>query len=746
MQKPSSESPQPIKKSSNFLLYIIIAVIGIFILFALLINIVSVRKRKFVAFRSVFVPPTSEELSKRQNMRQLQKRPYGNQFDRQSLIGDAAANTVYMPGLDNAVSFIEPAAKRFREEQQPMPQATPIQQDRIFTELHQHAASAEPISDAHIPRLIPCAKVVDSDGRTCIHWAIECVSDKPDSHVVEDIKKLVSIGCPIDAQDDSGATALHLAVRNGRTEVATYLLGHIDVNIQDDDGRTALFDAVSTKSLEMVQNILKVQNVDVNAVAHTNDTALIKCCRIDAENDMVSSAEALLKHPSIQIDKTGDKASANYNGRMAIHEAAACNSIQILKLLISRGAAVSAHDVHQQTPLFLAVQSNQTEAVKLLINQMRANKAEINASNDCDETPLQIAILKGFTEIDELLRNAGAQTPMPCMPIYPPIEHRKYPKMKAITGATVNLSPQFPNIERLSSNNNSVRRAKRKKAVPQPSTSSAQQQQQNMQNLQANAIAQQQVMMGLYPSNDPTFQMQAYAGMHQQILPYPYPPPQMSLSNYPQTSQPQIQSQQQQQQQYQQLQPNQTQRSSNLQQQNPPSNFSSNPPSAHLPQSLSVSPHVSDSAYGSPNSYQNSTTNTSGHSDTSSNFPSPPSSHDLWHNPSPDTVTGSTSTMIAPVQPSYAQTAPQIKQDYSEYVDNRYGCHSVQYPQQQNLDFQTQMYNSSTNLQYYPNSVMYPPSQHLYYHDSYQRQREPRIEYPQPTMHRSASFAAFDSQ
>jgi hypothetical protein len=253
------------------------------------------------------------------------------------------------------------------------------------------------------------------------------------------------------------------------------------------------------------------------------------------------------------------------------------------------------------------------------------------------------------------------------------------------------------------------------------------------------------MMMGLYPSNDPTFQMQAYAGMHQQMLPYPYPPPQMNLSNYPETSLPQILPQQQQQQ-FQQLQPNQTQRPSTLQQQNPPSNFSSNPPSAHVPQSLSVSPHVSDSAYGSPNSYQNSTTNTSGNSDTSSNFPSPPSSHDLWHNPSPDTVTGSTSTMVAPIQPSYAQTAPQIKQDYSGYVDNQYGCHSSQYPQQQNFDYQTQMYNSSTNLQYYPNSMMYPPSQHPYYHESYQRQREPRIEYPQPTMHRSASFAAFDSQ
>uniref|UniRef100_A0AC35GIQ6 Uncharacterized protein n=1 Tax=Panagrolaimus sp. PS1159 TaxID=55785 RepID=A0AC35GIQ6_9BILA len=57
--------------------------------------------------------------------------------------------------------------------------------------------------------------------------------------------------------------------------------------------------------------------------------------------------------------------------------------------------------------------------------------------------------------------------------------------------------------------------------------------------------------------------------------------------------------------------------------------------------------------------------------------------------PSPDTVIGSTSTMVAPVQPSYAQTAPQIKQDYSGYVDNRYGCHSSQYPQQQTLDYQT---------------------------------------------------------
>uniref|UniRef100_A0A914Z691 Uncharacterized protein n=1 Tax=Panagrolaimus superbus TaxID=310955 RepID=A0A914Z691_9BILA len=181
---------------------------------------------------------------------------------------------------------------------------------------------------------------------------------------------------------------------------------------------------------------------------------------------------------------------------MAIHEAAACNSLQILKLLISKGAAVSAHDVHQQTPLFLAVKSNQIEAVKLLINQMRANKADINVPNDCDETPLQIAISKGFTEIVELFRNAGVQ--MTCAPVYPPIESATYPKMKSTTGPVHNASPShLANIERLSSNNNSVRRAKRKKATAQPSASSQQQQQQlqqqqQMQIYQANLFAQQQ--------------------------------------------------------------------------------------------------------------------------------------------------------------------------------------------------------------------------------------------------------------
>uniref|UniRef100_A0A914ZB04 Uncharacterized protein n=1 Tax=Panagrolaimus superbus TaxID=310955 RepID=A0A914ZB04_9BILA len=92
----------------------------------------------------------------------------------------------------------------------------------------------------------------------------------------------------------------------------------------------------------MVEALLQMPDIDVNAVAYTNDTALIKCCR----NDMVEIADMLLKHPTILIDKTGEKTSVEYNGRMAIHEAAACNSLQILKQLFSKGAAVFAHDVH----------------------------------------------------------------------------------------------------------------------------------------------------------------------------------------------------------------------------------------------------------------------------------------------------------------------------------------------------------------------------------------------------------------
>uniref|UniRef100_A0A914YGK7 Ankyrin repeat protein n=1 Tax=Panagrolaimus superbus TaxID=310955 RepID=A0A914YGK7_9BILA len=96
----------------------------------------------------------------------------------------------------------------------------------------------------------------------------------------------------------------------------------------------------------MVKRILEIENVDVNSLAYINDTPLIQCCRIDDNNDMISIAKALLCHPSIQIDKTGNKSELKYSGKTAIHEAAACNSIQIMKLLINRGAIITVHDVH----------------------------------------------------------------------------------------------------------------------------------------------------------------------------------------------------------------------------------------------------------------------------------------------------------------------------------------------------------------------------------------------------------------
>lgn len=285
------------------------------LIFVLVITIINIAdrwlKRKRVTVSAVFYPPKLDEENEHHNL---------------------------LPDNRNSESPINKKRKT---------KASLTLSQRVFTKLHELAASEKSITDEQIKEFSLCATIKDANnGRTCIHWTVQSKAEKTDSEVIEDIKKLVSIGCPIDAKDDTGATALHLAIRKRRIKVATFLLEKIDVNVQDDNGRTALFDAVSIKSLEMVQNILQLDNVDVNALAYTNDTPLIKCCRIDDNNDMVPIVEALLRHQNIQIDKTGDKASNEFNGKMAIHQAAASNSIQILELLINKGAGVSFYDAH----------------------------------------------------------------------------------------------------------------------------------------------------------------------------------------------------------------------------------------------------------------------------------------------------------------------------------------------------------------------------------------------------------------
>jgi ankyrin repeat protein len=91
----------------------------------------------------------------------------------------------------------------------------------------------------------------------------------------------------VNAKDNYGFTALHLACYYGHTECCKLLLEHkdidvnakdIDANAKDQSGWTALHWACIRGNSECCKELLNHKDIDVNITNNAGDTALHKAC------------------------------------------------------------------------------------------------------------------------------------------------------------------------------------------------------------------------------------------------------------------------------------------------------------------------------------------------------------------------------------------------------------------------------------------------------------------------------------
>ena len=81
------------------------------------------------------------------------------------------------------------------------------------------------------------------------------------------------------------------------------------------------------------------------------------------------------------------QAARDNDGRTPLHDAAACNSLEVVKYLISLGCDVNVKTPMSITPLYDAAWSNSLEVVQYLISQ----GADIHARDYDGDTPLYAA-------------------------------------------------------------------------------------------------------------------------------------------------------------------------------------------------------------------------------------------------------------------------------------------------------------------------------------------------------------------
>ena len=142
----------------------------------------------------------------------------------------------------------------------------------------------------------------------------------------------------------------------------------------------------------LLKNGAKINSLDVSG-----NTALIWAIRRNY-NQMYLSQKDLQS-----VQKRSTKRKINFLTKI-ISSGKKGKIIDIVELLIKKGANVNHKNILGQNPLFFAVEENDIDTVKLLLK----SNANCNITDNNGVTPLCIASQKGFCDIAKLLINNGA--------------------------------------------------------------------------------------------------------------------------------------------------------------------------------------------------------------------------------------------------------------------------------------------------------------------------------------------------
>ena len=137
-----------------------------------------------------------------------------------------------------------------------------------------------------------------------------------------------------------------------------------DPNALDEHGQPALILALQLESVKVAKVLMDAKGVDIDIRNHVGETPLMMAA-LKAE---VDASTALVAHG----------AAVQKDGWSPLHYAATGGSAAIVKLLLSKGAALEARSPNGSTPLMMAARYGNEEAVDALL----AAGADRTAKND----------------------------------------------------------------------------------------------------------------------------------------------------------------------------------------------------------------------------------------------------------------------------------------------------------------------------------------------------------------------------
>ncbi|RDW85731.1 hypothetical protein BP5796_04056 [Coleophoma crateriformis] len=164
--------------------------------------------------------------------------------------------------------------------------------------------------------------------------------------------------------------------------------GVVDASTRDDHGDTLLSQAAERGNEVIFALLLETDQFETDL----KDIGRWKPLHLASEDGHINIVKLL-------VEKGADINAADMNGRTLLYRASENGHIDVVKLLLEKGADVNATDKNGWTPLCTASQHRHIDVVKLLLEM----GADVNAADENGRTPLYWVSFRGHVNIIKLL-------------------------------------------------------------------------------------------------------------------------------------------------------------------------------------------------------------------------------------------------------------------------------------------------------------------------------------------------------
>ncbi|XP_043911147.1 protein TANC2 [Protopterus annectens] len=253
-------------------------------------------------------------------------------------------------------------------------------------------------------------------GGANVNYRTEVLNNAPilcvQSHLgyTDMVALLLEFGASVDACSENGLTPLGYAAASGHLSIVSLLCKkRAKVDHLDKNGQCALVHAALRGHQEVVKYLIQCdwtmagQQQGVFKKSHAIQQALIAAASM-GYNEIVSYLLDLPEKDEEEVERAQINSFDSLWGETALTAAAGRGKLEVCRLLLEQGAAVSQPNRRGVVPLFSAVRQGHWQIVDLLLT----HGADVNMADKQGRTPLMMAASEGHLSTVEFLLAQGA--------------------------------------------------------------------------------------------------------------------------------------------------------------------------------------------------------------------------------------------------------------------------------------------------------------------------------------------------